>query len=84
MAALDRKQEPELINVHRVNGDKDAILFLKNAEHEFVEGLFYYAKRYGHSEFYFRDTQYEIIRNKDSSFTISLSPEQDLNIEAFA
>lgn len=80
------KREPviELINVHQVRGDKDAIIFLKEAEHEYVERLFYTAKKYGRSEFMFREDKYEILRNKDFSFTIQISPEQELYTEQLA
>lgn len=83
--ALSREQpKPELINVHQVYGDKDVIIFLKNADHNFVEGLFYTAKHYGHSEFEFRSMKYDIVRNKDSSFRIAISAEQDFNTEQYA
>lgn len=84
MATAKREPILELINVHQVKGDKDAIIFLKQAEHEFVEHLFYTAKRYGRSEFYFRDKKFDIIRNKDFSFSIQLSQDQILATEELA
>lgn len=78
------KEEFELINVHQVKGEKDVIIFLKNADHEFVEGLFYQAKHYGQSIFYFRSLKYNITRNRDTSFTIAPSEDQDLATEAYA
>ena len=84
MSPLDRSQRSEMINVHMVNGDKNAILFLKNAGHDFVEGLFYKAKRFGRAEFYLLDVQYEIIKNKDFTFTIQQTPEQGLTTEQFS
>lgn len=84
MTALKRTIEIELINVHQVRGDKGAIIFLKNAEHDFVEGLFYHAKRYGRSEFFFRDEKYIITKNKDASFLIEPDEEQDVSTESFA
>lgn len=81
---LDRKPVAEMINVHRVFGDKDVIVFLKLSEKDFVEGLFYNAKRTGRAEFFYRDLRHEIIRNKDTSFTVRLDPEQDFTIEQFA
>lgn len=81
---LDRKIEDDLINVHRVHGDKNAIIFLKNSEHEYVEGLFYQAKHYGRSLFYFQGLRYDIMRNKDSSFSISMSEEQEINTEQYS
>lgn len=82
--ALDRKPAFELINVHKVSGEKDAILFLKNSEKDIVEGLFYHAKRFGRAEFFFKDLKYEIVRNRDFSFTIGPSPDQEMTIEQFA
>lgn len=81
----NRYQQPEkqLINVHQVMGDKQAILYLKNADHEVVEGFFYTAKRYGHTTFMFNGEQYDILRNKDFSFTIQKSELQELTPESF-
>lgn len=84
MTPLDRKPKIEMINVHQVHGDREAIIFLKNAEHNFVEGLFYKAKRFGQTDFYWRDTKYDIIRNRDFSFTINPSPDQGVTTEQFA
>lgn len=81
---IDKQPTVELINVHRVIGDKDAIIFLKNADHNFVEGLFYQSKRYGEAEFYFQNLKYLVTRNKDFSFLIHLSDEQDVSTEQFA
>lgn len=82
--ALKRPVVQQLINVHKVTGDKAAIHFLQNSEKDFVEGLFYHAKKYGHAEFYFNESQFEILRNKDFSFTIQVSPEQPVSTEQFA
>jgi hypothetical protein len=84
MSHLRREPTDELINVHRVRGDKEAIIFLKNAEHDLVEGLFYNAKRDGQSEFYFRDLRHVLTRNKDGSFTVGLAPNQEITIEQSA
>ncbi len=82
--ALDRKPQVELINVHRVTAEKEVIRYLKNSEHEFVEGLFYTAKRYGQSEFMFNGLQYILRRNRDFSFTVEVSAEQNLTTESLA
>ncbi len=82
--ALERKAVPELINVHQVYAHKDVIRFLKNSDKEFVEGLFYQAKRYGRAEFEFSDVSYVILRNRDFSFTIEENPDTDLSTEAFS
>lgn len=84
MALKPVQPEFELINVHRVKGDKDIITFLKNADHEYVEGLFYHAKRYGQTEFTWHGLKYILRRNKDTSFSIVLSEEQEITTEQFA
>lgn len=73
----------ELINVHKVYGATDVIVFLKNAEHNFVEGLFYRAKHTGRTEFIWRGLRYDLVHNRDASFTVSLSEEQDIATEQF-
>ena len=80
--SLNRKVEAEFINVHRVFGPKDVILFLKNAEHEYMEGLFYHAKHDRRVEFYFQSAKYEMVRNDDESFTIRLAEDQELTAES--
>ena len=82
--AIPKRQSVELINVHRVIGDKDAIIFLKNADHDVVEGWFYQAKHYGHAQFQFQGLNYDITRNRDFSFTIKISEEQTLSAEEFS
>lgn len=83
--SLDRtKGRPELINVHQVVGDADAITYLKNADHDVVEGLFYTSKRYGIATFIFQEQRFDLVRNKDFTFTVRLSDDQILTPEAFA
>lgn len=84
MPLFQRQPTFELINVHRVQADKDVMLFLKNAEKDFVEGLFYTAKRYGRSSFQFKGETFDIKKNKDSSFTILLSENQNLTPESLS
>ena len=84
MAKLNRPSKPELINVHQIEGDKNAIIYLKSADHDIVEGLFYTAKRYGISTFIFQGQRFDLIRNRDFSFTVGLSDDQELNPESFA
>ena len=82
--ALERPKITELINVHKVTGEKEAILFLKNAEKEFVEGVFYQAKHFGKGQFICKDVLYDVIRNKDYSFSILENPDQNLSSESLA
>lgn len=74
----------ELINVHRVQAEKEIMLYLKNAEKDYVEGLFYTAKRYGKSSFQYKGDTYDIKRNKDSSFSIVFSENQNLTPESLS
>lgn len=82
MSLRDTRQQKELINVHQVQGDKDALIYLKNADHDIVEGWFYNAKRYGMATFIFQGQQYDLVRNKDFTFTVRLSDEQTLTPES--
>ena len=82
MSLRDTRQQKELINVHQVQGDKDALIYLKNADHDIVEGWFYTAKRYGMATFVFQGQKYDLVRNKDFTFTVRLSDEQTLTPES--
>lgn len=81
--ALKRPVIQQLINVHQVTGDKAVIHYLQNLEKDFVEGLFYHAKRFGKADFIFGESKYEIIRQRDFSFTIALAEEQSISTEQF-
>lgn len=59
-----------LINVHAVNGDLEGIEYLRNADGHLVDGIFFFAKRYGRSEFEYRGRQYEILRNRNLTYTV--------------
>lgn len=84
MSPINRTVKPELINVHQIMGDKNAIIYLKSADHDVVEGLFYTAKRYGIATFIFQGQRFDLLRNRDFSFTVGLSDDQELNPESFA
>lgn len=84
MSLPSARPRREMINVHQVQGDKDAVMYLKNADHDVVEGLFYTAKRYGISTFIFQDQRYDLVRNRDFSFTVRLSDDQVLTPESFS
>lgn len=84
MALPSAQPHRELINVHQVIGDKEIIRYLKNADHDVVEGFFYTAKRYGINTFIYQDQRYDIVRNKDFSFTVRLSDDQVLTPESFS
>lgn len=84
MPLLRRPPSFELINVHRVQAEKEIMLFLKNAEKDFVEGLFYTAKKYGKSSFQYKGDTYDILRNRDASFNIVYSENQNLTPESLS
>lgn len=80
-----RSENPfELINVHRVSGVPEIVQYLKNADHEVVEGLFYNAKHHGMVSFVYNGQRYDMIRNRDFSFTVALSADQELTPESFS
>lgn len=60
----------QIVNIHQVNGDILAIEFLKNADFHWVEGLFLRAKKFGRTEFLYHEKQYEIIKNRNLTYTI--------------
>ncbi len=82
--AIPKPETVQLINVHRVIGDHDGIQYLKNADHDVVEGLFSQAKRFGRAQFVYQSMNYDMIRNRDFSFTIRLSEDQDTSPEQFS
>lgn len=72
------------INVHALNGDLNAIEYLKYTDTHFVEGLFFFAKRYGRAEFDYKGKRYELVRNRNLTFTIhELEDEEQTLAEAF-
>lgn len=58
------------IHLHEVNGDIVALEFLHNADMHFVEGLFFFAKRYGRADFSYKGRDYEIIKNRNLTYTV--------------
>lgn len=66
-----------LINVHQVNGDEDAIEFLRNADKEFVEGLFFQAKMFGVAPFEYDNRKHELSRNKNLTYTVKALEDED-------
>ncbi|MFA6511710.1 MAG: hypothetical protein WCV86_01095 [Patescibacteria group bacterium] len=70
-------KRPVLINVHQVVGDEDAIEFLRNADKEFVEGLFFQAKMFGVAPFEFKDRKHELVRNKNLTYSVNVIEDDD-------
>ncbi|MBI3115525.1 MAG: hypothetical protein HYZ09_03490 [Candidatus Kerfeldbacteria bacterium] len=67
------------VNVHPINGDVTAITFLKNADLKFVEGLFFFAKRYGYTTFSYEGSGYVITRNRNLTYTVrELREDEDI------
>ncbi len=72
------------INVHALNGDLNAIEYLKYTDTHFVEGLFFFAKRYGRAGFDYKGKRYELVRNRNLTFTVrELVDEEQVLIDAF-
>lgn len=74
----------ELINVHRVHGLKKIVAYLRLSDEEVTEGLFFQAKRTGKAGFPFEGKNYELIKNRDGSFTIALAEDQIISTEDLA
>ncbi|MFC1662613.1 hypothetical protein ACFL04_00405 [Patescibacteria group bacterium] len=58
------------VGVHKVTGDLDGIEFLRNADQNYVDSLFWFAKRYGYSEYSYDDITYTLIRKKDITYDV--------------
>lgn len=65
-----------LIGVHQVEGNLNAIEYLQNSDPHFVEGLFFFAKRYGRATFEWDGDNYEIIKNKNITYTVNKLSEE--------
>ncbi len=72
----------EPVNVHLVNGDLRAIRFLRDADDEWVEGLFFQAKHTGHVEFAVEGVRYTIVRNRNLTYTVSELVERATDVES--
>lgn len=82
--AVKNPQTTRYVNVHQVRGDKTAIDFLLNTDAHTVEGLFWMAKRYGKTEFDYHGVIYELIKNRDLTFTIKEREAEDVRfMESF-
>lgn len=77
-------QAYRLIGVHPVNGEIEASEFLRNADSHLVEGIFFFAKRYGRAEFEYRGRQFELLRNRNLTYTVRrVRTEEEVLAEAF-
>jgi hypothetical protein len=63
--------------VHKVIGDLKVIEFLRRGSVMINERLFYNAKRDGQASFFYKDKEYFLIHNRDSSYTIVSADEGD-------
>jgi hypothetical protein len=68
--AHNQVQKPVDVGVHKVIGDIDGIEFLKNGDANYIESLFWFAKRYGFSEYSYDDETYKLMRRKDISYEV--------------
>jgi hypothetical protein len=71
-----------LIGIHQVNGNISAIHFLQNADYKFVEGLFFMAKNYGRAQFEWTGDMYELIKNRNITYTVNrLTTEEEKEVK---
>jgi len=77
-------KENVMIGVHKVNGNKLAIDYLRDTNARYVESLFFFAKKYGVSSFEWAGDMYQIRKNMDLNFTlIKISTEENKSMECF-
>lgn len=74
--------ELKMVNIHQVNGDVSAINFLKNADFHWVEGIFLRAKQVGRAEFDFLGVMYELVKNRNLTYTVREMPEKMLYLDS--
>ena len=74
----DKKTEKLiLLGVRQVNGNITAIEYLQNSDPKYIDGLFFFAKRYGRATFEWEGDNYEIIRNKNMTYTVNKLSSED-------
>lgn len=66
-----------LVGVRQVNGNVLAIEYLQNSDPKYTEGLFFFAKRYGRATFEWDGDGYEIVRNRNMTYTINKLTSED-------
>ncbi len=71
-----------MVNIHQVNGEVEAIRFLKNADFHWVEGLFLRAKQTGRTEFDYHGLVFELIKNRNLTYTVQQVPEKVTYLES--
>lgn len=72
----------KMVNIHQVNGDVAAINFLKNADFHWVEGLFLRAKQTGRTEFDYLGVMYEMVKNRNLTYTVRELPEKVIYLDS--
>ncbi len=75
-------KEMRMVNIHQVNGDVNAIEFLKYADFHWVEGLFLHAKQFGKVEFEFHGQMFNLIKNRNLTYTVEEVPEKVVYLES--
>ncbi|MFH0952660.1 MAG: hypothetical protein V1838_05815 [Patescibacteria group bacterium] len=70
--------KPVAVGVHQVTGDYNGIEFLQNADQKYVDSLFWFAKRYGFSEFSYDDVTYTLQRKKDITYEVQTKDDEDV------
>jgi len=68
---IKKQNVSDYLNViHKVTGDKEVVEWLQRGSPLMVERMFFFAKRDGQTSFYYKDQEYLLIRNRDSSYDI--------------
>jgi len=71
----------KMVNIHQVNGDIAAINYLVNADFHLVEGLFLRAKQTGRTEFDYLGVMYELVKNRNLTYTVHELPEKVMYLD---
>lgn len=75
------KNEPALINVHKVFADKQIINHFRLGDPEVIEGYFYEAKRRGRAAFMYDNRTHHLIRQDDGSYRVEQASDRAMTEE---
>ncbi len=70
-----------MVNIHQVNGDIAAINYLANADFHLVESYFLRAKQTGRTEFECFGVMYEMVKNRNLTYTVHELPEKVMYVD---
>ena len=81
MPFVKREIEDGYIVVHHLYGDRRALEFLRSTDRDIIERLCDQAKREGESAFKFKNIDYVMVRNPDSSYAVFPADERPTNTD---